>query len=538
MHVQAGEWAELQRLRTKSPSDYPTAQSYYDDALVVDLLRKCKLPGDSGRCYDAAVDTFKLCEAQNASTNARLRRFINDAGPFSGRDMEVRDFIKKWRVNVYKVLGRLPLRLDPLFSQGATLSDKGTCTTIPDKMSSEPTVYRQSLTIAQHMVDKTILERTASQNWSIVRANRFFTVPKDTEKDRGCCVEASLNISAQLAVGKELRRRYNKRYEVNLADMQILHRKLAEASSRKGSALQLSTIDLSNASDTVARRLVELILPPDWFDLLNSLRATHTSVDGTEYYLEKFSSMGNGFTFELETIVFRTLCETVGSNCCYVYGDDIIVDTSVFDGVIAALRFFGFTPNEKKTFSEGPFRESCGGDFFDGQPVRAAFITELPDEPQHWVELANKLYRIDPTLSRFSAAWHYCLEQVPTDWRNFGPASLEGVCVFHVDNSDSRIKYAWRSLDQERHLIDGKLVKRDSPNRLPCYTVKQPVSRKRKLTKHWGHVPDVVLAAAVYGAGEHIAARDDIAGYKTAYIPKWGSAWLPSGDQNKPRSAG
>ena len=164
----------------------------------------------------------------------------------------------------------------------------------------------------------------------------------------------------------------------------LRHMRLARLAS--AGRLSCATIDLSNASDTVAYQLVKLVLPPDWFELLISLRAPFTDMDGKRVRLEKFSSMGNGFTFALETLLFWTLCDTVSNGeaqVLRVFGDDIIVDTAHAKACVKALEFFGFTPNAKKTFLEGPFRESCGGDYFNGVSVRAVYVKNLPDEPPY-----------------------------------------------------------------------------------------------------------------------------------------------------------
>ena len=125
--------------------------------------------------------------------------------------------------------------------------------------------------------------------------------------------------------------------------------------------------------------------------------------------------MGNGFTFELETILFRTLMKVITNYDVRVFGDDIIIDSGSAPLALKVLEWAGFRINEKKSFCEGPFRESCGGDYFEGVAVRGHFLEEIPDAPQNWVALANGLHRVG--LGR-TAAWYFCVDQVPSDWRN------------------------------------------------------------------------------------------------------------------------
>jgi len=90
--------------------------------------------------------------------------------------------------------------------------------------------------------------------------------------------------------------------------------------------------------------------------------------------------MGNAYTFELESILFYSLsigvCKTLGltTESVSVYGDDIIVPTTAFDLLSSTLEFCGFSVNSEKSYSVGPFRESCGADWFCGMDVRPFYL--------------------------------------------------------------------------------------------------------------------------------------------------------------------
>lgn len=495
--VEQGEWGLLQKESLSPPHVYQNHSMYKRDAIVVELLRKCYMPSTAKGCREAAVETFWACEAKNAQTNARLDRYIGNKGPFDPSDLPVLDFISRWRKNVERVLGRLPERLNPRFSSGATLSDRGLQTTIPDKLSSVPTVYRGSLDVFRHSVAGTVLDRPTVK---VVRSNKFFTVPKDSSKDRGCAVEASGAVILQLDIDRIWKKKYEKRYQVRFSRLPEYHVWLAQLASRHQT---FATIDLSNASDTVCRKLVQLVFPSNWFELLNSLRAKTTLIDGKTVYLEKFSSMGNGFTFMLETILFRTLIETVGSKCGTVFGDDIIVESEYAGDTLAALHFFGFTPNQRKTFCEGPFRESCGGDFFNGEPVRAHYMKTLPDEPQHWVALANGLRRADPSMKLVSSAWHYCIDQLPRAWRQRHADEELGDAAIYDPQAKPR-------------MVRG----------VPYWDIHVPIVKTYDLTKYFNG--DVAIAAAVLGTKNKVPLRDQVLGYRRAKVIAYGTNWLPN----------
>jgi hypothetical protein len=552
--VRAGEWAELQQLRVE-PKNYGDSESYWKDCMITDLLRKCDLPSTIDR-EAAAVATFELCEHQCATTNSRLRRYLPEHLFIEEPDLPVYDFINRWRKNVIKLMGNLPDSLLPRFSGGATYADTGLLKTIPDKMSSTPTIY-SATTCLLPLWGETSWARSLvkTRPWQSrprqVRGNIFFTVPKDGTKFRGCAKEASIAVTYQLDVGRLLKDRLLT-IGIDLLRGQPMHQAAAKLASADGS---LATIDMSNASDTVSRVLVQLLVRGDWHELLCSLRATHTRVNGRWHRLEKFSSMGNGFTFELETVIFATLARTViadeggDPDSVMCYGDDLIVPTQYYKSVIAGLRLFGFTPNSRKTFAEGPFRESCGGDFWDGKPVRAHYLENLPDEPQHWISLANGLRRValadDRCLHRWDivrTAWLRCLDPIPSHIRRCrGPESL-GDVVIH----DAEEFWAWADPPNTRHQVS--FVERDagpSQDGLPrqrTYTLND--GSKDGWEQGWIHAyvpvpsvlpwhhwyPEVQLASCTLGLpAAGVTPRDGVDGYRIGRVPaRVTSSWLPT----------
>ena len=543
-----GEWTQLLQLRVK-PSDYVDSESYFKDCLVTDLLRKVEdLPTTVDR-EAVALKTFKDCEAQCRLTNDRLSRFNSNTLLIEdGVDERVYRFISEWRKEVMWVLGELPDHLTPRFSGGATVGDVGDLKTTPDKMSSAPQITHGARCLMPFWHETSwssalVKERPWLSDPLTVRGNHFFTVPKDAFKRRGCAKEPSINISLQLDVGKLMKRRLKHKLGLDLLGGQGHHMDLARDSSVTG---EFATIDMSNASDTVCRMLPQLLLQTEWHSLLTSLRSPFTLVDGKWYWLEKFSSMGNGFTFELETLIFATLARQIvrqeggDPNHVKCYGDDLIVRTEHVKSVLSALAFFGFTPNKQKTFTEGPFRESCGGDYFDGVPVRAHFLEKLPDEPQQWISLANGLRRVafaaDDRGSRWDLvrrAWLRVLDCLPADIRRCrGPSHL-GDIVIHDDEerwgrTTIRPRKRWsepyvcrESGRKTRHLVDdgsGPVVDAvfaymPLPKVLPWH--------------HWN--PAVQLACCTLGIPSvGVTPRGGISGYRVSRVPsQYTCHWEP-----------
>jgi hypothetical protein len=95
--------------------------------------------------------------------------------------------------------------------------------------------------------------------------------------------------------------------------------------------------------------------------------------------------MGNGFTFELESLIFYAISlATVMVDNGYdldnakknvaVYGDDLIVPAKLYTSLVVNLNFIGFEINADKSFHKGNFFESCGSDFYNGTDVRPFFL--------------------------------------------------------------------------------------------------------------------------------------------------------------------
>lgn len=222
-----------------------------------------------------------------------------------------------------------------------------------------------------------------------VPGNVAMTVPKNAWIDRFIAYEPALNVVLQRAVGVYLRSRLLSKAGIDLRDQRI-NQRLARLGSESGF---FATLDLRMASDTLTDKLCQLLLPEDWYDLLDRIRSPSTTYpDGRTLRNWKFSSMGNGFTFELETLVFWALSAAASrSGWAYAYGDDIIVDTDDVTAVRTVLTYSGFILNESKSFSSGKFRESCGHDYFAGFYVTAPRADDGLDTIQKIVGFHNRL---------------------------------------------------------------------------------------------------------------------------------------------------
>lgn len=495
-------WVELADLAAR-PSQHPTAEACRDARFIGSILKKCKnLPmGASPKTRrHAALETWFAAEKQCKLTNERFRNHIE--GFFPDVAPRVVEFLYAVKRDIARVLGRVPVDLvEAKHGKGATLEDKGRLATVMHKMASRPTITpaaRDLLPLMRGSAWERCWFDRQDSDPKTVRGNRFATVEKNSLTDRSIGIEPSLNIFLQLGVGRVIRRRLKWIAKIDLDEGQSLHRELARLGSVLG---HLATIDLSSASDTVARELIKFLLPDDWYALLDSLRSPVTTVGRRTFLLEKFSSMGNGFTFELETLIFWAIARQFDPGA-KVYGDDIIVNTDAARDTIAALAYCGFKTNIEKTFVSGPFRESCGGDFFNGVNVTPFYLKEEPNEPQQWVGFANGI-RLHGTFngaceldSRYRRAYLRCLDNIPSDVRKLkGPERL-GDAVLH---------------GPREHWTTRRV------NHVDEIQIRVPIGRAVSLRRFRGSVQ---LASALYGVGSRGQnIRGQVEGYKTQWVP-------------------
>jgi hypothetical protein len=198
-----------------------------------------------------------------------------------------------------------------------------------------------------------------------------------------------------------------------------------------------ATIDQSDASDRISRKLIKELLPLEWFLILDNIRSKRTLIEGEYHELEKFMTQGNGFTFELETLVFYAIAQAVSINSygkklpIFVYGDDMITPVHLACEVVSIFKHLSLKVNTEKSFLAGPFKESCGFDILDGAAVRPFYLKEFEtDELLFKVQLCNFVKRIvnhiyyDYFDVFHCRPWLRAYNSISTDKRYHGPASF------------------------------------------------------------------------------------------------------------------
>ncbi len=263
----------------------------------------------------------------------------------------------------------------------------------------------------------------------LVEGNRLSCVPKNIDIARTICTEPTLNMWYQLGLGNVLRERLKSFFGIDLRFVADVNRHMARLGSLdddmdKGS---FSTIDLESASDSISLELVDKLLPQWMSDILRYLRSPISRLpDGSALTLNMVSTMGNGFTFPLQTLLFSAVVSAVYAEKGIplnrvssekpnwsVFGDDIIVRREAYDRVVHVLELLGFRVNAEKSFNKGPFRESCGCDFFKGHMVRGVYLKHLSTAQDTYVAF-NKLVRWSARNQvSLDATLQYLLKKAP-----------------------------------------------------------------------------------------------------------------------------
>lgn len=198
--------------------------------------------------------------------------------------------------------------------------------------------------------------------------------PKNAKTHRSISKPPPMNVMVQLGYGDFMTKRLA-RFGIDLAD-QSINQRLARDGSLTG---DLATLDLTSASDMEAIELVFHLLPVDWANALSACRCSFITFQGERLRLEKFSSMGNGYTFPLESLIFWALAKAScdAGDVVSIYGDDIIIPSKHVPLLTEVLTACGFELNTRKSYSTGPFRESCGADWYRGFNIRPFYAKKV-----------------------------------------------------------------------------------------------------------------------------------------------------------------
>jgi hypothetical protein len=414
------------------PNHYTDPSEFAADYLLASVVKKYRdFRLDINR-EEAAFKKWLQAEESCQRTNHFFRELCSGGSiPFPSRVGEALCLAQR---KIAEILGRVDynaIRRNCRFGPGSDLSTDGDYTSSYNKYKNPGSATPWILPVFSEIFAEDRHEDFLHE-CEFVKGNRLAFVPKTAVIDRSICVEPRWNIFLQLGIGEVISQRLME-HGLDLKN-QDRNRELARLAHVYG----LSTIDLSSASDTVSKGLVLYLLPEEWSDLIFKTRSPFASYKGKDYLLEKVSSMGNGYTFPLESLIFYSLCFAACRlknipECIGVFGDDLIVPKEAVPFLIELLSYAGFSVNSDKTFIDGKFFESCGKDFFEGVNVRPFFIKEEVSSVLDLIILCNQVYEYMRRLPdvagklKLRFVWERLVKLVPKQARLIGPMGLAGV---------------------------------------------------------------------------------------------------------------
>jgi hypothetical protein len=412
-----------------NPTHYSSAEAFRDAYIATEFLSKSNfLKLDVARDKAAFAKFFEyedLCKR----TNIRFKNLLLDP-LYKGANV--------WLLNT--TIRKIEMILhdyspDELVDQanwgpGVTTLLKGEHVSAVNKFQSETGITQDLYALVRDWFPVAYpqwwnhLTLNSERGFTDVVGNTIVTVPKNSKTDRVIAIEPGINLWIQKALGSMIRRRLQ-RAGVNL-NSQELNQQLSQRASKDDS---LATVDFSSASDSISLEVVRALLPPRWFQILDATRSKIGQHSGVPLRWQKFSSMGNGYTFELESLIFYAAALSVreyigGDGEINVFGDDVIIPKDCYDLFSSFSAFLGFKVNPKKSFSSGYFRESCGAHWYDGVDCKPIFLKERLQNVSAIYKLANRIRALAHSYCgysgcdrRFVYGWSNLVRRVPKPLR-------------------------------------------------------------------------------------------------------------------------
>jgi len=473
-----GEHKQLADLEI-DPLLYENVQEFRDAYAATKFLSKFK---DLVLDYDldqVAMDKFEKFELMCKQTNARFRKLESDSS-YRGLTVTLHSAVQR---KISRILGEF--RPEEFFESadwgpGATTLLKARVASATNKFQCETGITRDLYDIIPYELLERIyplwaphLVEVGFPHFQV--GNHVVTVPKDAQTNRVIAIEPGINLWFQKAVGLMIQKRLY-RCDIDLRD-QSRNQELARIASKD--AIN-ATIDFSSASDSISTEVIRELFChgihrvhnnlAKWFSVMDSCRSHYGLRGKTFAKWDKFSSMGNGFTFQLESLLFYAI-----ASCCMehmqsssinaiegtvsVYGDDVIIPRSCLELFSLMCEFYGFTINMKKSHFSSFFRESCGSHYMRGVDVKPVYFKSHLSDVRSVYRLANAIRRFAhrglvflACEARFRVAFDSLVRLVPSSLKKMKIPETLGDGGF-ISNWDEAAPV------RARHCIEGYFVK-------------------------------------------------------------------------------
>jgi len=397
------EHQQLVELDT-NPLDYLSqdVDRFRADYAATEFLSKAdflKLPKEDRETK--AIQKFLDAEAACRETNRRISPYL-ESGILPPNELHPK--ITKVQERVGKILRSFDLEewFDNCgWGPGASTKMKSRDANGPHKFQYENGTTASMYPLLQPMLTAAYPAWAAEKNWQAIEVqvgNKVVTVPKNAKIDRVIAIEPGFNLWFQKGLGAVIRRR------LRWSGLDLNSQEHNQKASELAVARNYVTVDFSSASDMISRASVKLLFAKADIKWLHALSLTRTQggllPDGSFLEWEKFSSMGNGFTFELESLIFFACAQACSRERVYVFGDDVIIPRESYEEFRTLTTILGFKVNPAKTHDSGVFRESCGSHWFSGVSVKPLYL-------KHRVRTIPQLYHFANSVRRLAHNWCY-----------------------------------------------------------------------------------------------------------------------------------
>lgn len=259
---------------------------------------------------------------------------------------------------------------------------------------------------------------------------KITVVPKTAKIGRIVGLPPSSMLAFQCGLGDYFELKLRRFAKIDLSTAQEKHKSLAMENSMDG---EFSTLDQRKASDNILRLLVSFLVPEPVFAYMDAISPHKLLIGDTMYNTRMLCAAGNGFNTAFQTLLFWVLIKAIQKELhikqpVYVYGDDVIAHNTVYDSICKVFPLLGLEINQDKSFKDGPFRESCGGDYLYGNNIRPFYAKNVPTNTIDLIRFANGIRRVgyynnanvwrSSSIRRF---WFRVLLLIPKDARLFCP---------------------------------------------------------------------------------------------------------------------
>lgn len=294
-------------------------------------------------------------------------------------------------------------------------------------------------TAAARYIVESFIAPTFGHHWpsfktDIVDDCRFDFVHKTASSVRFMAPQPELNMLAQKCVGDCIR---DALFD---ATIDLNDQRWNQWMAWHGSVnRETATIDLSNSSDNVAIRHGSMLLPERIYDMCMATRTQYASVGAYKHQFQKLAPQGNGFIFEVQSLIYAGLCHAVTvlfggrEQDIAVYGDDIVISTNCAEPLMDLLVYLGMEPNlDKSYWGSDPFRESCGEHYYAGLDVTPFYVKQPLTKLRPKFRAINGLkYWETRTGYRLPSAIKLLVSEVDKKDRRVVPRSYSIDCGLH-----------------------------------------------------------------------------------------------------------